>query len=425
MRPLDLFRFCIIILIVYSFLQCSSSEQDPIPPVNLEIGAPSDLEVFDIGNQGDGSDIRVFFEAGSNNSQVQEYRVIVTKEDAAGALDLATAQQLSSDFYYSFSNSSSTPKLNLVNNFKDTDGDQIQNEVEYNLFILAIPKSAEADAQISQPSAVFKLTDRELRDLYISSNATNSVELFDGVTGEHIKSFVPAGSGGLGSTQEVIFLDDGSLLVTGLANTALKRYNGTTGAYLGDFTSGYNLDLPTKTSIGLDGYIYVSQWGNTQNAIVRFDLQTGEFVDEVVGSFFQGMDHTWDQSGNFYTVSFGLKELRKYDSQFNLIFTTTIPLTGPVNVWIDPSGEIFVVDWQDGTVKKFDDQGIFINTFISGLTNVEGYLFDGDDLYLCDWRENQVNIYNAITGSFKATFIDSDAIGEPNGITFGPDQRPN
>ena len=65
------------------------------------------------------------------------------------------------------------------------------------------------------------------------------------------------------------------------------------------------------------------------------------------------MDHAWDGARNFYTVSYGLKQLREYDRDFNLIATTTTNLTGPVNIWI--SGSIInVVDWEDGTVKKME-----------------------------------------------------------------------
>ena len=84
----------------------------------------------------------------------------------------------------------------------------------------------------------------------------------------------------VGSTaRKTFFHPDGSVLVTGFGNTTIKRYDGETGAFLGDFSSGYALATPSKMSIGPDSLIYVTQWDAVQNNIVRFDLD-GNFVDE-------------------------------------------------------------------------------------------------------------------------------------------------
>ena len=59
-------------------------------------------------------------------------------------------------------------------------------------------------------------------------------------------SVVFAGSGGLATTQEVRFGTDGNLLVSGRGDTHILKYNGQTGAFIGNLTSGYDLDNPTK-----------------------------------------------------------------------------------------------------------------------------------------------------------------------------------
>jgi hypothetical protein len=50
-------------------------------------------------------------------------------------------------------------------------------------------------------------------NLYLSSNANDSVLRYDGTTGAFIDSFVPAGSGGLQAPQALIFRDDGFIYV--------------------------------------------------------------------------------------------------------------------------------------------------------------------------------------------------------------------
>ena len=107
---------------------------------------------------------------------------------------------------------------------------------------------------------------------------------YDGATGAYLGDFIPDSSGGLSATQEVRFGPDGHLYVSGRENSTVKKYNGVTGEYIGDFTSGFALDGPTKINFGPDGFLYVSQWGApgavSPKKIVRFNAATGIFVDE-------------------------------------------------------------------------------------------------------------------------------------------------
>lgn len=411
----------LILLLSLFIIGCSDKNEQEIN----QIEAAKFIQVFDIGNNENSSDIRLFFNATSTFEDVSEFRIIISKANSANAVDLETALAIGPDRYDAMTVGASQAKHSLSAGVLDIDGNPILNATEYRILILAIPKSADAEAKLSSPSNSFSLNNKDLKDLYISSSGRNSVELFDGVTGEFIKTFIAPRAGNLSDPQEVIFLEDGSLLVTGFGNAKLKRYDGETGNFIEDFTSGYSLDKPTKTSIGPDGHLYVSQWGNTQNAIVRFNLKTGVFIDEVVNSFSQGMDQSWDSQGNFYTVSWGLGELRKYNSSFELQENTKNQLTGPVNLWIDDSDILFVVDWTTGSVKRFDTDLNYLNTFITGLANVEGYLFDGDELLLCDWQLGMVNRYNASNGNLLSMFISSNKLNNANSITFGPNHQPN
>lgn len=144
---------------------------------------------------------------------------------------------------------------------------------------------------------------------------------------------------------------DGFLLVTGRGNTAIKKYNGTTGAYLGNFTTGYALDNPTKTTIWQDSLLLVSQWGTTKNKVVRFNFKTGVFVDEFTNiGVPAGDSHAWDTAGNLYVpqwIDGQNGKVLKFDTAGNFV-STCIPTTlldGPVNLWFDAEGNLFVLDW--------------------------------------------------------------------------------
>jgi hypothetical protein len=84
-------------------------------------------------------------------------------------------------------------------------------------------------------------------DLYVASYFPNEVKRFNGTTGAFVSTFVTSGSGGLSGPTAVQFGSDGNLYVTSYNDDSIRRYNGTTGAFLSTFV--------TSGSGGLDGPI--------------------------------------------------------------------------------------------------------------------------------------------------------------------------
>ncbi|HMR44759.1 MAG TPA: hypothetical protein PKC40_13035, partial [Saprospiraceae bacterium] len=207
---------------------------------------------------------------------------------------------------------------------------------------------------------VFSMGLAAAQTVFVTSRNTHEVKLYNLATGGFIKNFVTAGSGGLSYPQEVVWHPDGFLLVTGRGNGAVKKYDGATGAYLGNFTSGYTLDNPTKMTVWRDSLLYISQWGVTQNKVVRFDLKTGEFVDEFTSiGVPAGSGHAWDAAGNLYVAQYGNGvdgKVQKFavDGTFAGTFVSSSILQGPVNLWFDAVGNLFVGDWTLGEVLQFD-----------------------------------------------------------------------
>ena len=258
-------------------------------------------------------------------------------------------------------------------------------------------------------------------DLLVSSRATNSVKRYDGVTGEYVDDFIAPGAGGLGSTQEVLFAPNGNLIVSGFLTDAILEFHPKTGAFLGDFTSGYALRNPTKMSWGPDGDLYVSQWAGS-NKVARFDGATGAFVAEVTPSLDRAMQPAWDADGSLYVAIFGSGEVRRFGSgsQSGTVFTTGWSLQGPVNLWFDPTGSLTVVDWTAGTLERFDGStGAHESRYVEGLTNPEGWAYGPDGrLYVADWTGQRVNAYDMDSGAFQETFASGGGLGDPNGLLF-------
>lgn len=267
-------------------------------------------------------------------------------------------------------------------------------------------------------------------DIFVSSRNSNAIIRFSGENGAYLGEFVEAGSGGLSNPQEVLFHPQtGHLLVTGAGNSTVKLYNGQTGAFIRDFTDAgeYALDHPTKMSIGFDGQLYISQWGPTQRKVVRFNLETGAFIDEFTQTnITDGCGHFWDEEGNLYVASYGGGQngnVLKFNPSGGgqEVFINSTILQGPVGIWRnDGTGDFFIVDWTLGEVHRFDSNGNHMEKFIEGMARTEGSTFGPDgNIYLCDWQLNLVNRYSP-DGTSLGVFASGGGMLAPNSIVFGP-----
>lgn len=406
-------------------LGCGSGGSDDasVPPIST----PTEIQAFDINNRGNASDIRVFFSFNSVVDHVKEYRIILIPEGSEAGVTLNDFLNENQQVQTVASRRGEV-KVTLTSGLKDLSGNNIVMGTSYLVGVAAIHNGDVDSSRFAISSATVSLAETELRDLYISNNESNSVVIIDEVTGEFIGDFISPTNGGLGKTQEMIINEDGDFLVTGVSNRALKLYDGTTGQFIRDYTTGYVLGAPTKTSIGPDGLIYVSQWANNVNDVARFDYATGAFVDEFVKDIDRAMGHAWDDDGNYYLTSFGAPSVIKYDAQGNELSKIGVGvLQGPVNVWVDDAADgLFVVDWRVGMVREFElSTGTFRRNFITGMQRVEGFLFGrGNSIYLCDWLNNSVNEYDASTGELRR-IMQSDRLNNPNGVIYGPNVDPN
>lgn len=265
------------------------------------------------------------------------------------------------------------------------------------------------------------------QDLYVSSRNTHSVKRFDGRSGEFLGDFVAPRAGGLDSTQSLAFGPDGALYVSGRGNRHILKFDPDSGEFLGPFTSGYELDNPTKMSFGPDGKLYVSQWGETQSSVARFDGSSGAFIDEVTPNLNQGMAHAWNAQGVLFVASFGDRNVCSYGSDGQRLRTLPGSLQSAVNLWFDEGGDLMVLDWQAGSVLRFDPaSGEARGTFIKGMTRSEGVTTGPDgELFIADWQQNAIHRYDSKSGKFLGVFAKGHGLLQPNSLIFGPRPKPD
>ena len=121
-------------------------------PVNAAlvntISAPAvtNVNAIDVGNSGNGTDLRVTFNKASDEARVGSYRVIVVKEEKT--ITLEAANLLTVSYYTSVLKTGSNLSITLSSSARDSDGAFITNG-EYKVYVLTV-----ADGTVARVNAL-------------------------------------------------------------------------------------------------------------------------------------------------------------------------------------------------------------------------------------------------------------------------------
>jgi len=96
------------------------------------------IVISDISNYGDGRDLKISFNKAIDESKVDEYRVIVVKDDSTDSFNSDSAALVAPDRYLVINPSGANVTDTLSDISKDSDGDFIQEEIAYRVFIYTI-----------------------------------------------------------------------------------------------------------------------------------------------------------------------------------------------------------------------------------------------------------------------------------------------
>jgi hypothetical protein len=115
--------------------------------------------------------------------------------------------------------------------------------------------------------------------LLVGNTEGNNVVLFDEKTGRFGGEFIPAGTGGLLSPDDLTFGLNGNLFISSgdEVSGAILQFDGETGEFLGRFDQGGRLLRPYGVAFGPDSNLYVSSFRSDE--ILRYNGVTGEFID--------------------------------------------------------------------------------------------------------------------------------------------------
>jgi DNA-binding beta-propeller fold protein YncE len=204
-------------------------------------------------------------------------------------------------------------------------------------------------------------------NLYVGDGlgSDGQVVRYNGTTGAFMDNFVPPNSGGLARPFGLVFGPDGKkdgqldLYVLSRVTNSVKRYDGTTGAYLGDFVASGSggLDHPTALTFGPDGNLYVAAgFGTGASAVFRFQGPSGRSPGSPLpAAGNSGADFVASGSGGLLTT-------------FGLIFGPDGNGDGRQDLYLpsfQPTGGDKAKD-KLATIKRYDGvTGAFIDTFVT------------------------------------------------------------
>lgn len=218
--------------------------------------------------------------------------------------------------------------------------------------------------------------------------------------------------------QDILFIETQDVvLVSNLNSGRITKYDSTTGVYIEDFAQVAG--GPTRMKVGDDGLLYVIQWSNSNNKVLRFQLD-GTFVDEYTDmGVVQSIGVDWDDSGNLYVSSFAGGTVTKFDpnGDFDSVHVNT-NLSGPTNVEIE-GGVMYVLDWNAGKCVRFNaNDGSYIDDFITTLTNPEGLAFlPNGDLLIGDNGTNSVRRFDS-AGTDLGDYTTGGGLLTPNAVVL-------
>ena len=161
--------------------------------------------------------------------------------------------------------------------------------------------------------------------LYVTSRASGQILRYDAQTGDFLDVFIDDGPG---TPFEMEFTADGDLFVTEYSANTVNHYDGQTGELLAVLHGGGLLDLAWGMCVGPDGMLYVG--GHFSSNVVRIDpagiLPPEEFVTSQSGGLYAPTGLEFGPDGNLYVVDYGFGKVRRYDGMTGEYIDTFVSL---------------------------------------------------------------------------------------------------
>ncbi len=184
---------------------------------------------------------------------------------------------------------------------------------------------------------------------------------------------------------------------------------------------------PSWASPNPDGSFWLTAFGSDE--LIRYDVN-GLVVERLKGPI-GGLDRPFcalsRPSGGFYVSEFGIDSISILDSTGNLLKRFggkgrgPGQLLGPQYLCLDEDGYLWVSDYGNRRISKFDAEGEFVLSFgakqdsFPGFSSPTGIAYLGDTLYVADAFRKSVYAFDK-DGNFLRTVVAS-GLSKPEGLS--------
>jgi DNA-binding beta-propeller fold protein YncE len=191
----------------------------------------------------------------------------------------------------------------------------------------------------------------------------------------------------------------------------------------GTLKSGHPFKRPTSVRPRPDGSFWVVAFGS--NEVLRYDANF-RLLDSLHGGL-EGFDRPYDivegDDGSLYVSEYGANRIAKCSPQGDKIKTFGRKgradglLLGPQYLAEDGRGYLWVTDWGNSRVVRFDMDGTYIQS-ITGIAGPTGLAVHEDKLFISEKSNKRILIYE-LNGNLISS-IGAGTLQEPEGIAFTP-----
>ncbi len=214
---------------------------------------------------------------------------------------------------------------------------------------------------------------------YVSSRDTDQVLRYSATTGAFVGVFVTAGSGGLDGPQDLVFGPNGNLFVSSIFSDEVIEYNGTTGAFIDEFVEDDPGTLLVDEDGGLDGPhglrfqggdLYVASIDTHE--VKRYNGTTGAFISNFVSAGSGGLSFPVGivfAGSDLYVASSGTDQVKRYNSAgafvSNFVAAGSGGLDRPIGITFGGvDNNLYVASADNDRVLAYDGaSGASIGTF--------------------------------------------------------------
>ncbi len=244
-------------------------------------------------------------------------------------------------------------------------------------------------------------------ELFVSSFGTNQVLGYDTTLPyetDHGNPVITIGAGSpLNGPTGLLFAPNGDLLVGSVNNNAILRFDGQTHAYEGVFANTGSRGGPVGMAYGPDGYLYVVENSGHGGDVSRYNATTGAYVDTLSGGLNYPLSILFDTSGRLYVTDYNNNTVDRFDGTS---FTTFANVPLPVGLQNAPDGSILIDSNGYHWIHEFDptsgnDIGVIEGLGASGAM---GYSPEGD-LYVSDLGTSGIQKFSFQGGITQSTFV--------------------